>query len=1161
MKSPMPWFCLIAAANAGAAFADEGLDAYRQGNYIQAAQQLKDASGKDPVSEYYMGRMRLYGYGQLKDNTLAVRYLKQAAEHGYLPAQHIMGRYALLEENNPEQALYWFKKAADANDIQAQMYCAAAYLYGVGTKPNSDLAKRYYIAAARGGNSIAQYTLAQSFLETHQSANKKLGLIWLNKAVAQNNPEAQVMLGELYATGGLVDKDLVRARELAGLAIAQGYVPAIYQMGEIARQENDLPLAKEWYTKAINAHYLPAEIAMAKLYMQEKTPMYDLHAGFLWMLKAAQNGSSDAQLSLSMMYKNGQGVEACQQLAKEWQQEAAVTAKNTLASAQIKASQWLTDSKSTSFAATPYRLRGIFKTWTNSDALKENNYNQPPQMDTFSRAKLYQPQFALINPNTIALNEYYDALVASLGNVPQDKLIFSRYPIAPLDASQQAELAKTLEGQAVLGNTSAQFDLAQLYQQGVGVKQNIDEAIKYYQLAGAQQELRAQYNLGVLYMEGQGVPVDYVKGMALLEDAAFKGNPYSEYVLGRIYEQGYQDASGQMVMQPDLEKAMSMYGLAAANGYGQAQYRLAELMVREKLVDNTRAVKEKRTQLIKELYQGAVADGVEQAALPLAFFNAMDADKAKQADAFAVAKKEAAAGNIDASLLLGLMYDRGIGVAASQSDALEWYQKAASNPVGAFALGTHLSEGSGVGNDSVKGHALLQKAADAGFSYANLNLAVLQQQASEPFLPELEKAKALGNITASILLADYYLSLASSDQQMKQARDIYQHLAETGDKEAQLKLGYMFEKGLGGSADIVNAHKWYVLAADQGQQVAQYLLGHLYQLGWLDKQPDYAEAKKWYTSAQANYAPAAVALGFIYDTVDDDYQHALTGYEQAAKSGDSVGQFNAGLVYETGKGRAVDIEKAKDLYLHAAEQGHIQAMVQLAGIYLNSDDQKQALSWYKKAAELGDRDAMYQLGLLSETGVAAKLDYADAVKYYQQASDKGNANAKLALARMYQYGLGITKDLKQALAIYKELAAMDNAYAQYQLATFYYEGMDSARLPQQGKQMLLQAQNNGSPQARKALQWLASQEIGQSSFLEPVLVSNPSTSTRKSADLMYLDALNTWNRGDESSSRMMLNRIVTQYPDYTPAKRAYDQLAQGIKLRSNELTVARQEAL
>ena len=412
MRSPMPWFCLIALANAGMAFADDGVDAYRQGNYKQAAQLLTDKSGHDPIVDYYMGRMRMYGYGQLKNNTIALRHLKSAAERGFVPAQQILGRYALLEEKNPEQALYWFKKAADANDTQAQMYCAAAYLFGVGVKQNSDVARRYYIAAARNGDSIAQYTVAQSFLETHQSANKTLGLLWLNKSVAQNNPEAQVMLGELYARGTLVNKDVNKARELVGLAIAQGYVPAIYQMGEIARLENDLPLAKEWYTKAANAHYSPAEVALAQLYLQDKSPMYDLHTGFLSMLKAAQNGSAEAQQLLSDMYKKGMGTDAEQNLAKEWQQRAIITAKGTPATAQMKAAQWLSNGKATSLAATQFRQYGILSPWNNPVALKENDYNQPPQMENLTRDKLYKPQFTLINPNKIAISEYYDAMVA-----------------------------------------------------------------------------------------------------------------------------------------------------------------------------------------------------------------------------------------------------------------------------------------------------------------------------------------------------------------------------------------------------------------------------------------------------------------------------------------------------------------------------------------------------------------------------------------------------------------------------------------------------------------------------------------------------------------------------------------------------------------------------
>ena len=272
MKSPIPLVCLLVATNASIVFANEGLDAYREGNYIEAARLLKDGSGKDPVINYYLGRMRLYGYGQLKNDALAMGYFKQAGEQGFLPAQSILAKVALFEDKNFEQALYWYKKSADANDVAAQMYCAAAYLFGLGTKQNPDTAKRFYIMAAKNGNGIAQYTVAQSFLETRHAANKALGLIWLNKSVAQNNPEAQLMLSELYTNGTLVAQDLNKAKELANLSLAQGYVPAMYQMGEIARAQNDIPLAKDWYMKASEALYNPADLALAKLYLEEKSP-------------------------------------------------------------------------------------------------------------------------------------------------------------------------------------------------------------------------------------------------------------------------------------------------------------------------------------------------------------------------------------------------------------------------------------------------------------------------------------------------------------------------------------------------------------------------------------------------------------------------------------------------------------------------------------------------------------------------------------------------------------------------------------------------------------------------------------------------------------------------------------------------------------------------
>jgi enhanced entry protein EnhC len=1039
----LPWFCLVTAANVNPVFADNGLDAYRQGHYIQAAEQLATEGNKDAVVDYYMARMRLYGYGQLRNNVTALHSFQASAEKGFLPAQRTMAMYALVAENNPERALNWFKRAADSNDLQAQMYCAAAYTFGVGTKKNPDLARRYYIAAAKNGDSTAQYALAESFLEARQPASKKLGLIWLTKAAEQKNPMAQLKLGEMYANGTLMPADPIKAKELIGLAVAQGYLPAIFTMGELAHKQNNLPEAKEWYTKASMAHYVPAELALAQLYLQDKSAFYNPNLGFLWMLKAAQNGAKEAQLALVKMYKDGLGVEANETLAKEWQQKATAEVKDTPATARVKAAQWLSMGKYDTFAASGYLMRGIFSDWYNSDALKENNYNQAPQMEIVTRDTLYKPNFVMTNPNEIPVSDYYDALASIVGGSQKNDMAFPRYALDKqyVDASQQNNAPAAINGsqnnippvntkatfdylqsRATLGDPGAQFVLGQMYQDGIGVTKSIPEAIKYYELASAQQDLRAEYNLGMIYLEGNGVPVDFPKAINILRDAAFKGSDYAQYVLARTEEFGYRNAAGEVLAEPDPEQAIAMYDLAAVDDFGPAQYRLAEMLVRQPQGNVTVAAKQERNQMLKELYEGAFASGVAQAALPLAYFYAMDTDKAKQTRAFEIAKKEADAGKPGAALLVGLMYDRGIGVTADQSQAINWYEKSPSNPMTAFILGTYYSQGHGVSKNQEKGKTLLQQAADAKFSYADLNLAVMKQQLGEAFLPELD------NSTAGLLLADYYLSRANDVQQMQQAREIYQHFAEKGDRDGQVKLGFMLEQGLGGVADLANAEKWYSAAAEQGQVVAQYLLGHLYQLGRIGNQPDYALAKKWYSSAQSNYAPAAVALGFVNDTVDDDYAHAQASYQIAADQRDPIGQFNLGLIYEKGKGRPVDFIKAKELYQKAAEQGHSQAMVQLAGLYFNglgeSRDEDEALTWYQKAAALGDRDALYQLGLLSETGVSLKLDFNQALKYYQQASDKGNAKAKLALARIYQYGLGVPKDNQQAVKYYKLLFIM-----------------------------------------------------------------------------------------------------------------------------------------
>jgi TPR repeat protein len=61
------------------------------------------------------------------------------------------------------------------------------------------------------------------------------------------------------------------------------------------------------------------------------------------------------------------------------------------------------------------------------------------------------------------------------------------------------------------GNSTAQDNLGQMYQQGEGVTQDYKEAVKWYRLSARRGNAMAQYHLGQMYNQGRGVEQSYVR--------------------------------------------------------------------------------------------------------------------------------------------------------------------------------------------------------------------------------------------------------------------------------------------------------------------------------------------------------------------------------------------------------------------------------------------------------------------------------------------------------------------------------------------------------------------------------------------------------------------------------------------------------------------------
>jgi len=83
-------------------------------------------------------------------------------------------------------------------------------------------------------------------------------------------------------------------------------------------------------------------------------------------------------------------------------------------------------------------------------------------------------------------------------------------------------------------------------------------------------------------------------------------------------------------------------------------------------------------------------------------------------------------------------------------------------------------------------------------------------------------------------------------------------------------------------------------------------------------------------------------------------------------------------------------------------------------VALDRADYGTALKVWMSAAQGGDPDAQYYVGVLYEKGAEGQPNYAKAADWYRQAADRGVRRAAMNLGRLYEQGLGVTKSEAEA---------------------------------------------------------------------------------------------------------------------------------------------------
>lgn len=113
----------------------------------------------------------------------------------------------------------------------------------------------------------------------------------------------------------------------------------------------------------------------------------------------------------------------------------------------------------------------------------------------------------------------------------------------------------------------AQFTLGEMYEKGDFVRQDYDQAIKWYEKAASHNILQANTCLGDIYYN---VKRDYVKAREYFVAPAKKGDPKAEYYIGLMFERG-------QVTTMSYGQAIEWYNKAAEQGYEDATIALRRI--------------------------------------------------------------------------------------------------------------------------------------------------------------------------------------------------------------------------------------------------------------------------------------------------------------------------------------------------------------------------------------------------------------------------------------------------------------------------------------------------------------------------------------------------------------------------------------------------------
>lgn len=211
---------------------------------------------------------------------------------------------------------------AQQGDVEAMARLGAMYL-GKESAQDAEKALAWFRKAAKGGHSGAELMIGDFYsrgLVVEQSDSKALE--WIRKSALHGNAYGQARLGYMYLYGQGVEKDYQNANLWLQEAAIQGHVASQRLLGIIYAAglgvEKDDKKAELWLKAAIERDDVIAQTLLGTMYLNGINGVTDYKQAMSLLEKAAESGHAKAQTEMGHIYYDGLGVSKNYNMADLW---------------------------------------------------------------------------------------------------------------------------------------------------------------------------------------------------------------------------------------------------------------------------------------------------------------------------------------------------------------------------------------------------------------------------------------------------------------------------------------------------------------------------------------------------------------------------------------------------------------------------------------------------------------------------------------------------------------------------------------------------------------------------------------------------------------------------------------------------------------------------